>query len=135
MATLGLEGHNINEVLMRMGEPGGTQLMDSANGAAGAIASTLAAGAAERTYITGFQVTGAGATAASVIEVSITGLADTQLYKMVIPAGATVGVTPLVVTFGRPVPASADNTAIVVNVPSFGAGNTAAAVAAQGFRI
>ena len=121
-------------VTSQEGAPSGTNLMDSAAGAAGAITATLAAAAGVTTYITGFAVTGAGATGASIIEVTITGLATTLRYKIVVPAGATTTVQPLVVQFTRPVPASAANTAVVVNVPSFGAGNTASAVAATGFR-
>jgi hypothetical protein len=107
----------------------------SATGAAGAITATLAGVAAKTTYITGFQVTGAGATGASVITVTVTGtISGTLSFNIAIPAGAAVGVTPLIVSFPVPVPASAVNTAIVVNVPSFGAGNTNSAVAAQGFQ-
>jgi len=106
----------------------------SNTGAAGAITATIAAVANKVGYLSGFQVTGAGATAASVITVTVTGLAGgTMSYNMAIPAGAAVGVPALIVNFPTPVPASAPNTAIVVNVPSFGAGNTNAAVAAQGF--
>lgn len=112
-----------------------TELQDAATGAAAGIAATLAAAANERTYIVGFHVDGLGATAASVIEVTITGLTVTMRYKLSIPAGAAVALAArLCVEFTRPIPASADNTAIVVNVPSFGAGNTSAVVAAHGFR-
>ena len=110
------------------------ELEVSASVAAAANNQTLAAAAGKRTYITGFSVTGAGATAASVITITVTGLTDTLEYKMTIPAGASVAVTPLILEFNRPIPASALNTAIVVNVPSFGAGNTAAAATAQGFQ-
>jgi hypothetical protein len=108
----------------------------SGNVAAAATTATLAGTAAKTTYITGFEVTGAGATAASVIVITVTGLlGGTETYILAIPAGATVGVTPLVVQFSLPVPASAVNTAIVVNVPSFGAGSTNAAVVAHGFQL
>lgn len=107
---------------------------ETTTGAAAAIAATLAAVAGKRTFIAGFTVDGLGATAASVIEVTVTGvLGGTLRRKMSIPAGAAVAVTPLVVEFDRPLPGSADNTAIVVNVPSFGAGNTSAVVSAHGF--
>lgn len=103
-------------------------------GAASAITATLAASVGLTTYINGFAVDGLGATAGSVIEVTVTGvLGGTLRYKMTIPAGATVAVTRLFAEFERPIPASAVNTAIVVNVPSFGAGNTSAIVNAHGF--
>lgn len=122
------------EVETRAGRPLGDSVSDSAAGAAAAIAASLAAAAGKRTFISGLAVTGSGATAASVIAVTVTGLTTTLNFRIVVPAGATVGVTPLVVAFARPIPASADNTAIVVNVPSFGVGNTNAAVAAWGER-
>lgn len=111
-----------------------TPITASATAAAGAMTATLTGAANQRTYITGFQVTGAGATGASVITVTVTGvITGTMSYNIAVPAGATAAVTPLIVTFPVPVQSSAVNTSIVVNVPSFGAGNTNAAVAAQGF--
>lgn len=103
--------------------------------AAAANNQTLANAAGKRTYITGFSIGGLGATAASVIAITITGLTNTLTFRYSVPAGATVIATPLTVIFNRPIPASADNTAIVVNVPSFGAGNTAADAWATGFQI
>lgn len=103
--------------------------------AAAAIAATLAAAAGATTYITGFEITGSGATAASVIAITVTGiLGGTKTYYLAVPAGVSVGVS-LVVEFGRPIPASALNTAIVVSVPSFGAGNVNAAVTAHGYQL
>ena len=111
-----------------------TEDAQTTTGAAAAITATLAAVAGKRTHIAGFAVDGLGATAASVIEVTVTGLlGGTLRRKMSIPAGAGVAVTPLIMEFDRPIPASADNTAIIVNVPSFGAGNTSAIVSAHGF--
>lgn len=102
--------------------------------AAAANNQTLAGAASLRTYIAGFCISGGGATAASIITVTVTGLTNTLSFSVPVPAGATAGVLPLVVNFDPPLPASADNTAIVVNVPSFGAGNTAAAATAWGFQ-
>jgi len=112
----------------------GDVLEDSATGAAAAITATLAAAAGTRTRISGFSVTGSGATGASRVVVTVTGLTDTLSFVMTIPAGVTLAVVELKCHFDPPLPASADNTAIVVNVPSFGAGNTNAAVAAWGPR-
>lgn len=102
--------------------------------AAAANNQTLAAAAGLRTYIAGVMVSGGGATAASIIQVTITGLTNTLSFNVPIPAGANVGVQALQLLFDPPLPASADNTAIVVNVPSFGAGNTAASASAWGFQ-
>ena len=112
----------------------GDPLNASATGAAAPISATLAGAAGKYTYITGFEVTGAGATAAGVVLVTVTGVqGGTQNFYLAIPAGAAVGVNPLLVRFPVPLRSSALNTNIVVNVPSFGAGNTSAAVAAHGF--
>ena len=114
----------------------GTDTTDSSTGAASALTATLAAATGKTTYITGFEVTGGGATAASVVLVTVTGtITGTLNYYLAIPAGAAVGTVPLIVAFARPIPGSAVNTAVVVNVPSFGAGNTQAAVAAHGYQL
>ena len=106
----------------------------SATGAASAITASIPATPSRFSYLTGFEVTGAGATGASVITVTVTGtVTGTLNYKMAIPAGVTTAVPPLIVEFPVAIPANAVNTAITVNVPSFGAGNTDAAVTVHGF--
>lgn len=112
----------------------GTDVTASATAAAAASNATLAAVAAKTNYITGFVVSGGGATLASIIAVTVTGtITGTLTYYLGVPAGVLVGASALVVTFSRPVPASAVNTAIVVNVPSFGAGSTNQSAVATGF--
>jgi hypothetical protein len=113
----------------------------SAGGAAQTNTATLAATSGRVNYLIGFDVTGGGATAASIIEISITGLAaGTLKYEVPILAGVTgpaFGGTsaPYIysVRFPVPLPASAVNTAISVAVPSFGSGNTNANVVAYGY--
>lgn len=114
--------------------PADKVLAVSATVAAAANNQTLPAAAGVRTYISGFTITGGGATGASLILVTITGLTNTINYSLAIPAGAALGVQPLQAWFDPPLPASADNTAIVLTVPSFGAGNTAASAMAFGFQ-
>lgn len=116
---------------------GSTPISAVATGAAGAIAATLAAAAGATTYITGFQVTASGATAASVVQVTVGPLAGgtTLQYSFVFPAGAGVPANPLIVAFPEPIPASGPNTAISVSVPSGGAGNTNVSASAQGFQL
>lgn len=105
----------------------------SGNVAAATATATLTSAAGSMVYITGFAVTGAGATAASIVTVTVTGVkGGTQTYNLVIPAGATTSITPLIVNFPFPLAASAYGTNIVVSVPSFGTGNTNAAVVAFG---
>jgi len=116
-------------------DPTATICSDAQTAAAGAMTATLAAAAGVRNHLAGFAITGLGATGASSVEVITTGLAGTQLkFRLGIPAGATVAITPLVVPFDPPLPASADNTAITIAVPSFGSGNTSAAISAWGYR-
>lgn len=102
--------------------------------AATATATLVAGGAGKTTYIRGFSITGSGATAASVVVATITGLlGGTRSYIIAVPAGATLGITPLIVDFGDGFPAAAANSPIVVSVPSLGAGNTNCAVNVHGF--
>jgi hypothetical protein len=108
-----------------------------ASGAAQSNAASIAAVAGKMNYLTGFDVTGGGATAASVVEVSVTGLAaGTLKYEMNVLAGVTGPVNAqggLFIRFPDPLPASAPNTAITVTCPSLGSGNTNASVVAYGY--
>jgi hypothetical protein len=106
----------------------------SGNVANAAATATIPAAAAKTGYLTGFEITGAGATAGAVVLATITGLlGGTATYAVVVPAGITTSITPLTVEFGPPLPASAVNTAIVVSLPALGLGNTNAATVAHGF--
>lgn len=109
----------------------------SGNVANGSAAAALAAGGAGTTnYVTGFTITGAGATAASVVSATLAGvIGGTMTFTVAVPAGVTTAITPLLVDFGTPVPASTTNTAITLTLPALGAGNTNASVTIRGFRI
>lgn len=103
--------------------------------AATAMAPTLPAVANTLNYIAQLRVTGGGATAASVIDVTITGLLGGTITEHVaIPAGTASGVER-VVWFDPPLPASGKNVAITLNVPSFGAGNLKASCFLNGFKL
>jgi hypothetical protein len=111
----------------------------SGNVAAAAANAVLPGVAGKTTYIEGFDLTGYGATAASIILVTITGLAaqiGTLTFEVVIPAGVTTQIgannAPVSYRFPTPLPAAGLNSAITVNVPSFGAGNTNACCTAYG---
>lgn len=109
------------------------------NGSSGNVANasaigTLTGASARTTYITGFEINAAGATAASVVTVTVTGvITGTMSYTFAVPAGVTVGAQPLIVPFPTPIPSSTTNTNIVVTLPALGAGNTNATVNAHGF--
>ena len=108
----------------------------SGNVANASAAATLAGASSKTTYITGFQITAGGATAASIVSATVTGtITGTMTYSFVVPAGVTTAATPLIVTLPKPVPASATNTAIVVTLPALGSGNTNATVNAQGYQL
>jgi hypothetical protein len=108
----------------------------SGNVANATAAATIPAVAAKTNYITGFDVSGAGATVGGVVLLTITGLlGGTTTYPIAAPTGVTLGLTPLVVNFSPPLQASAANVAIVVSLPALGAGNTNASVVARGFSI
>jgi hypothetical protein len=112
--------------------PPGTPIYASANGAAQANNATLTIPSAKMGYLDGFDVDGLGATAASAIAVTVTGLiGGTLTFQFGIPAGVGVPVT-FSKRFNPPLKASAVNTNIVVNVPTFGSGNTAASTNAYG---
>lgn len=97
---------------------------------------TLAAAASKTTYITGFVVTGLGATAVGSVTatLALSGVSETLDYVVPVPAGVTVGLTPLVVNFPFPLSSGAVNSTIVVTVPALGAGNTSCAVSATGYQ-
>lgn len=111
-------------------------LSASSANAAAANNVTLGAAAFYTTYVTGFEITGDGATAGSIITVTLTGiLGGTATYYITVPTGAGTAITPLTVEFTSPgFPASATNQTITLNVPSFGGGNTNAAVTIRGYR-
>jgi hypothetical protein len=107
----------------------------SGNVAAAVAAATLAGAASLTTYITGFEVSGAGATAALPVTVTVTGtVSGTLSYTYTAVAGVLLANPNLVVQFCPAIPASAVNTSIVVSCPSLGAGNTNNTVVAHGYR-
>jgi len=107
----------------------------SGNVAAATAAATLTAAATGKTaYFSAFKFTSSGATAASIVICTVTGLAiGTQSYVLASVIGAVLGNQPLIVSFIPPQPASAINTNIVASCPSLGVGNTNAAMNAEGY--
>lgn len=125
-------------VAIYAGYPQGATILQASSGnvANASAAATLGAASSKLTYITGFTVTAGGATAAALVNGTITGLiGGTRTFTYGAPAGVAVLATPLTVNFNPPIPANATNVAIVVTVPALGSGNTNAAVSAQGYRV
>lgn len=101
--------------------------------AAGVAAATLTNAANRTTYITGFSVTAGGATAGSLVNVTVAGLVGgTQTFVLAIPTGVALGAV-LTYDFPTPIPASAPNGVIIVSCPSAGAGSTAQCTNVTGF--
>lgn len=118
--------------------PSGATILTSSSGnvAAAAATATLTSAATQTAYLSGFLFSGAGATGASVVSGTITGLlGGTHTFTVSVPAGASLAVTPIFVDYNPPVPASAVNVNIVVSVPSLGAGNTNSSISAWGYRV
>lgn len=106
----------------------------SGNKANASAAATLTPTALTTAFITGFEVSGSGATAGLPVTVTVAGLlGGTQSYTYTFAVGVLVGNSPLVVQFAPPLPASAVNTAIVVTCPASGAGGTNNTVVAHGY--
>lgn len=106
----------------------------SGNVANASAVATLTPASGKTAYITGFQISGAGATVALPVSVTVVGLlGGTRTFTHTAVAGALLANTPLLVNFPYPIPASAVDTNIVVTCPALGAGNTNNTVNAQGF--
>lgn len=119
-----------------LGYPSGSTplVAGSGNVANASAVATLTGAALTTVYISGFEVSGSGATAGLPVIVTVAGLlGGTRSYIYTFEAGVLVGNKPLVVQFAPPLPASAVNTAIVVTCPASGAGGTNNAVVAHGF--
>jgi hypothetical protein len=98
-----------------------------------AATAVLPAVASKTNYLAGFAISGSGATAASVVRATITGIGVTWGIDIAVPAGVNLAIAPIIVTLPNPIPASAANTAITLSVPAFGAGNTDVSIAIWGF--
>jgi hypothetical protein len=104
-----------------------TSVIATTNNQANTAASaSLQALAGLTTQLWGFSITGGGATAASIVQATITGLIGgaSLIFEIAVPAGVDSGISPIVVNFPNAIPASGQNVAITLNLPAFGAGNT-----------
>lgn len=114
--------------------PNGNIVSNSATAAAANCVVTLPAVAGRTNFVEGFTVTGTGATAAAIVNTTLSGLAVSNcVYITAFPAGVNTAITTLDIRFPTPLPASAANAAITLNVPSAGSGNSAVAATIYGF--
>jgi hypothetical protein len=115
-------------------EPATPVIKTSGNVAAAVATATLPAVSGKTNYLTGFDITSSGSTAAAVVLAALTGLlGGTINYVYATVAGATLANPTLSVRFDIPLPASAANTAISLSLPTLGAGNTNAVVNLYGY--
>ena len=115
---------------------GAVPVAATANGANSSAVATLPAAAGKTTYISGLQVTGAGATGGSLGGVTLSGILGGGFpLFFTVPAGTTISISPLAVTFNPPLPATGANVAIAATLNAFGAGNPTAQVSVQGFQL
>jgi hypothetical protein len=118
------------------GEPSTLQtaFCQTSTGGAQANTVTVPALAGKTIYVTGIEVTGSGATAASNVAITLASSATTQAnWTFVVPAGATLQATPLVIEFQDPIVGLAPGNTAVLTVGTFGSGNTGASVTIHGF--
>jgi hypothetical protein len=108
----------------------------SGNVAAAVATATLAAVTGKTNYITGFEITGAGATAGAVVSPTVTGvLGGTLTYTYASVTGPTLLNPTLAIAFTPPLAATGQGVAIAVSCPSLGAGNTNTTVVAHGYSL
>jgi hypothetical protein len=116
-------------------EPSKAVTSSSGNVANASAVATLTGAADVTTFISGFRCGGGGATAASLVDLTVAGvIGGTMTFTFGAVAGATAIDVPIEVEFKTPIPATAVNTAIVVTLPALGTGNTKASCAAWGYR-
>ena len=116
---------------------GATPLVNSSGNVANAPAvATLAGDPGKTAHLSGFQVNGTGATATSIVLVTVTGLlGGTLTFPFVVVAGVLLPNLAMNMQFNVGLPASDVDTDIVVTCPALGAGNTNNVVNAQGFQL
>jgi hypothetical protein len=108
----------------------------SGNVANASAVATIPAVAGKTAYITGFDLTGAGATAALIVNPTLAGIiSGTRTYVYGAVAGVALMNQNLSIRFHPAIPASAVNTAITLTCPALGAGNTNNAAHAYGYYI
>lgn len=112
------------------------QHVDASSGVvSNAIATATLPADQRQLWVTGLEITGEGATAASCVAATLAGLQSATgnlSYAVCAPAGITTAITPVIIQFAPPRPAKT-NTAVVLTVPALGAGNTGLVANLHGF--
>lgn len=100
-----------------------------------ATATLPASGGSTTTYISGFDVSGSGATVGLSVTVTVSNLQSALSWIYTATVGALLANTPLSIRFDPPLPASAANTAIAISCPALGLGNLNNVVNAYGYQL
>jgi hypothetical protein len=100
-----------------------------------ATATLPASATGQTTYISGFDVTGSGATVGLPVTVTASNLPSAMSWIYCATAGALLANTPLSIRFIDPLPANAVNTAIAISCPALGLGNLNNVVNAYGYQL
>ena len=112
-----------------------TPVVAQATGANSVATATMPAVVGKTNYITGFEITGLGATAAGSMNCAgyLQGANVNFNYVIAIPAGVLVGITPVIVEFTVPLSSGTQNSVIQMSCPAAGAGNTLIQVVVHGY--
>lgn len=116
-------------------------VVSSSNTPNGAISVTLQAATGWLTYMQGIYCQYGGATAAGEVNLTIASLrgvdgnATTLNVPVIVPAGASIMGSPLLLSFDPPLPANGPGQAITALLPALGAGNLYAGCTLTGFRV
>jgi hypothetical protein len=103
-------------------------------GANAALTVTIPALAGWVNVLTGYDYVGTGATAAAVVDITTTGVGANYTSKLAVPASPT-SLAERSVRFPNGLTATANNTAITVNVPALGVGNLSGNLVVYGYRV
>jgi hypothetical protein len=109
----------------------------NATGVAGpnaALTVTIPALAGWVNVLTGYDYVGTGATAATVVDITTTGVGTNYTSKLAVPASPT-SLAERSVRFPNGLTATASNVAITVNVPALGVGNLSGNLVVYGYRV
>lgn len=106
----------------------------SANQANASAVALLNGVVGKTTYLSEVVINVGGATAASQVILTITGLLGGTMNIPINVQAGNIANAPIQLSFANPLPASAVNTSITVTLPALGAGSTAASVTASGFQ-
>ena len=112
-----------------------TPAASTASGGNAVQTASIAAPAGLFAFLTSLRIEGLGATAATVVTATLTGLqGGTISYPVTVPAGATVAIAPVTDNFGtRGAQSAAAGGTISLSLPAFGAGNTLELASINGY--